>query len=42
MREASYGAIAGADGEGVYLIARGPNPLALICCRVCGALCETA
>lgn len=33
-----------ADGrfEEAYLIARGPNPLASICGRVCGAPCETA
>ena len=32
-------AIAGADYEAAYLIARGPNPLASICGRVCGAPC---
>ena len=33
-----------ADGrfEDAYLIARGPNPLAAICGRVCGAPCEVA
>ena len=33
-----------AEGEDglAYLIARGPNPLASICGRVCGAPCETA
>jgi hypothetical protein len=33
-----------ADGrfEEAYLIARGPNPLASICGRVCGAPCEIA
>jgi NADPH-dependent glutamate synthase beta subunit-like oxidoreductase len=35
-------AIAAGDYEGAYLIARGPNPLASICGRVCGAPCETA
>jgi len=33
-----------ADGrfEDAYLIARGPNPLASICGRMCGAPCEAA
>ena len=35
-------AIADGDDELAYLIARGPNPLASICGRVCGALCEEA
>lgn len=35
-------AIAGGDHELAYLIARGPNPLASICGRICGAPCETA
>lgn len=35
-------AIAEGDDELAYLIARGPNPLASICGRVCGAPCETA
>jgi formate dehydrogenase beta subunit len=35
-------AIAAGDYEGAYLIARGPNPLASICGRVCGAPCEVA
>ena len=35
-------AIAEGDYERAYLIARGPNPLASICGRVCGAPCETA
>jgi NADPH-dependent glutamate synthase beta subunit-like oxidoreductase len=35
-------AIAQGDYEAAYLIARGPNPLASICGRVCGAPCETA
>ncbi len=35
-------AIAAGDFEQAYLIARGPNPLASICGRVCGAPCETA
>lgn len=34
-------AIAAGDYEMAYLIARGPNPLASICGRVCGALCES-
>ena len=34
-------AIAEGDDERAYLIARGPNPLASICGRVCGAPCET-
>ncbi|RKX36892.1 MAG: 4Fe-4S ferredoxin [Verrucomicrobia bacterium] len=34
-------AIADGDDERAYLIARGPNPLASICGRVCGAPCET-
>ncbi|MCK6473602.1 MAG: FAD-dependent oxidoreductase [Planctomycetes bacterium] len=33
-------AIADGDFEAAYLIARGPNPLASICGRVCGAPCE--
>ncbi len=33
-------AIAGGDFERAYLIARGPNPLASICGRICGAPCE--
>ncbi|HNR36147.1 MAG TPA: FAD-dependent oxidoreductase [Candidatus Hydrogenedentes bacterium] len=35
-------AIAEGNDERAYLIARGPNPLASICGRVCGAPCETA
>jgi NADPH-dependent glutamate synthase beta subunit-like oxidoreductase len=35
-------AIAAGRFEEAYLIARGPNPLASICGRVCGAPCETA
>ena len=35
-------AIADGDYELAYLIARGPNPLASICGRICGAPCETA
>jgi formate dehydrogenase beta subunit len=35
-------AIAHGDFERAYLIARGPNPLASICGRVCGAPCERA
>ncbi len=35
-------AIAEGKDEMAYLIARGPNPLASICGRVCGALCEQA
>lgn len=35
-------AIAEGNDEAAYLIARGPNPLASICGRVCGAPCETA
>jgi len=34
-------AIAEGNFERAYLIARGPNPLASICGRVCGAPCET-
>ncbi|MDA0321636.1 MAG: FAD-dependent oxidoreductase [Verrucomicrobia bacterium] len=34
-------AIAEGNDELAYLIARGPNPLASICGRVCGAPCET-
>jgi len=34
-------AIAAGQDELAYLIARGPNPLASICGRVCGAPCET-
>lgn len=33
-------AIAAGDYEKAYLIARGPNPLASMCGRVCGAPCE--
>ena len=33
-------AIAAGEDELAYLIARGPNPLASICGRVCGAPCE--
>ncbi|MBI2438811.1 MAG: FAD-dependent oxidoreductase [Lentisphaerae bacterium] len=33
-------AIASGDVEKAYLIARGPNPLASICGRICGAPCE--
>lgn len=33
-------AIAEGDLERAYLIARGPNPLASICGRICGAPCE--
>jgi NADPH-dependent glutamate synthase beta subunit-like oxidoreductase len=35
-------AIAEGDFEKAYLIARGPNPFASICGRICGAPCETA
>jgi len=35
-------AIARGDFEEAYLIARGPNPLASICGRICGAPCEAA
>jgi len=35
-------AIARGEHELAYLIARGPNPLASICARVCGAPCEAA
>jgi NADPH-dependent glutamate synthase beta subunit-like oxidoreductase len=35
-------AIATGDYQRAYLIARGPNPLASICGRVCGAPCEVA
>ena len=35
-------AIADGQDELAYLIARGPNPFASICGRVCGAPCETA
>lgn len=35
-------AIAEGDDELAYLIARGPNPLASLCGRICGAPCETA
>lgn len=35
-------AIAEGDFEQAYLIARGPNPFASICGRVCGAPCEAA
>ncbi|MDO8302905.1 MAG: FAD-dependent oxidoreductase [Sedimentisphaerales bacterium] len=34
-------AIADGKDELAYLIARGPNPLASICGRICGAPCET-
>ena len=35
-------AIAAGDFERAYLIARGPNPFASICGRICGAPCELA
>lgn len=35
-------AIADGDDRTAYLIARGPNPLASMCGRVCGAPCEQA
>src|SRR5512143_3608804 len=35
-------AIAEGDEEKAYLIARGPNPLASLCGRICGAPCEAA
>src|SRR5512146_1488162 len=35
-------AIANGDFEQAYLIARGPNPFASICGRICGAPCEAA
>ncbi len=35
-------AIARGDFEEAYLIARGPNPFASICGRICGAPCEAA
>ncbi len=35
-------AIAEGDPERAYLIARGPNPLASLCGRICGAPCEAA
>ena len=35
-------AIAAGDHEQAYLIARGPNPLASLCGRICGAPCEVA
>jgi formate dehydrogenase beta subunit len=35
-------AIADGDFERAYLIARGPNPFASICGRICGAPCELA
>lgn len=35
-------AIAAGDYENAYLIARGPNPLASLCGRICGAPCEAA
>lgn len=35
-------AIAAGDFENAYLIARGPNPFASICGRICGAPCEAA
>ena len=35
-------AIAHGDFDQAYLIARGPNPLASVCGRICGAPCEAA
>ena len=35
-------AVASGDYESAYRIARGPNPLASICGRVCGAPCQVA
>ena len=35
-------AIASGDFERAYLIARGPNPFASICGRICGAPCEVS
>src|SRR5512137_690236 len=35
-------AIAEGDYQKAYLIARGPNPLASLCGRICGAPCEVA
>jgi len=35
-------AIADGNSEKAYFTARGPNPLASICGRICGAPCETA
>ena len=35
-------AIADSDFEEAYLLARGPNPFASICGRICGAPCEAA
>jgi formate dehydrogenase (NADP+) beta subunit len=35
-------AIAAGDFEKAYLLARGPNPFASICGRICGAPCEAA
>jgi formate dehydrogenase beta subunit len=35
-------AIADGDYQRAYLIARGPNPLASLCGRICGAPCEAA
>jgi len=35
-------AIAAGDYDKAYLIARGPNPLASLCGRICGAPCEAA
>jgi len=35
-------AIAEGDYQEAYLIARGPNPLASLCGRICGAPCEAA
>src|SRR5512145_261677 len=35
-------AIAAGDFEEAYLIARGPNPFASICGRICAAPCEAA
>lgn len=35
-------AIAAGNYERAYLIARGPNPLASLCGRICGAPCEAA
>jgi len=35
-------AVAAGNYEQAYLIARGPNPLASLCGRICGAPCEAA
>jgi NADPH-dependent glutamate synthase beta subunit-like oxidoreductase len=35
-------AVAAGDDDLAYLIARGPNPLASVCGRICGAPCEAA